>query len=393
MQTLTIAVVGAGFAGIHTVKELRKTFQNKMDQYALRLILIDPNPYHLRKVLMFRPAVKNEDIRVPLKRLFPEGVELLQGTACRIVSPERKLVYLTDTGEEGMLHYDRLIIAAGSVIRQPVPELGGIALSSLENAERIRREWQARLVQAAKETDLEERERMLRIVIAGAGISGMETAAELAYYARQDAKAIGLDPEGVSIELYNAQPRLFLEGPSKVAMKLEHLLRDMGVRVIHDTRVMKERDGTVWLSDGGQRSAGLCIWTLGLLPNPKLRSIGLPVTPEGYVLVDTSYRVADIHGVYSIGDCARVVDPASGQPDGSTCKEAIPQAARLAKVILADQEGRRAPVHQSYMTTFCIGLGPDKGLTWVRKWGLDIVITGKLGWRIKQFTWDTASLL
>ncbi|MBY0011383.1 NAD(P)/FAD-dependent oxidoreductase [Paenibacillus typhae] len=393
MKILTCAVIGAGYAGIHAVKEIRKMFKDQAGKYPLRLVMIDKNDFHLRKVLMFRPAVINEDIRVPLTKLFPDGVELVQGIVSNINAEEKKLLYVNPSGVEHEMNYDVLIVAAGSVIRQPDPGQGGIPLTSLENAQKIRSKWLSNLEQAAAETEPSERDRLLQIVVSGAGISGIETAAELAYYARKDAERLGLDPQTVTIDLYNAHERLFLDGPAKVGLRLEHLLQDIGINTLHHKRVIKEEDGVLWLSNGESRPAGLCIWTLGLQPNPMLSAIGLPVTSEGDIQVDASYRVADMPGVYSIGDCARIVDPVNGHVDGKTCKEAIPQAARLAKIILADLEGHQAPVHESYMNLFCIGLGPDKGLTWVNKWGLDFVITGKLSWKIKKYTWDTASML
>ncbi|MFS0724329.1 NAD(P)/FAD-dependent oxidoreductase [Paenibacillus sp. 1P07SE] len=393
MKAITCVVIGAGYAGIHAVREISKQFKGLTAKLPLRLVMIDKHAYHLRKVLMFRPAVTNEEIRVPLTKLFPEGVELVQATVTKIKAAEKKLIVLSPMGAEQEIDYDMLVVAAGSVVRQPDPAQGGIALASLDHAGQIRSAWLANLERAAAEDNPTERKRWMHIAIVGAGISGMETAAEMAHYARKDAERLGLDPGLVAIDLYNAHQRLFLDGPAKIGVRLEHLLRDLGINVIHNTRVIEEKDGVLWLSDGNKRSARLCIWTLGLQPNPMLGAMGLPLTKEGYVRVDASYRVLDTPGVYSIGDCASIAAPDSGRVDGKTCKEAIPQAARLAKIMLADLEGRRAPVHESFMQSFSIGLGPGKGLTWVHKWGLDIVITGKLGWKIKNYTWDTASLM
>lgn len=393
MKTLTCVVIGAGYAGIHAVNEIRKRFKDQVNKYPLRLVLIDRNAFHLRKVLMFRPAVTNEDIRIPLTKLFPDEVELVQAMVLNINAVEKKLVYVNDVGAEHEMNYDMLVVTVGSVIRQPDPDQGGIALTSLESAQKIRSIWLSNLQQAASESNAKERERLMRIAIVGAGISGIETAAELAYYVRKDGERLGLNPQAIQIELYNAHDRLFIDGPAKVGMKLERILQDIGINTLHNKRIIKEEDGVIWLSDGEKRSVGLCIWTLGLLPNPMIHTIGLPIISDGHVRVDVSYRVADMPGVYSIGDCARIVDPLNGHVDGKTCKEAIPQAARLAKIMLADLEGRQAPVHESYMNLFSIGLGPDKGLTWVNKWGIDFVITGKLSWKIKEYTWDVASML
>lgn len=393
MKVLTCVVIGAGYAGIHAVKEIRKTFKDEVSKHPLRLILIDQNPYHLRKVLLFKPAVTNEDIKIPLIKMFPDGVEIVQATVTKIEAGKKKLLYQDAMENENVMNYDMLVVAAGSVVRQPDPEQGGMPLATLDGALKIRSVWLANMKQAVMATNTKERERLMTIAIAGAGISGMETAAELAHYIRKDAEQLGLDPKEIKINLYNTNKRLFPDGPTKVGMKLERFLQESGIEVVHGSRVLQETEGVLTLAGGETLPIGLCVWTLGLLPNPMMRNIGMPVTEEGYVIIDSSYRVQDTQGVYSIGDCARVVDPHSGRADGMTCKEAIAQAARLSEILLADLEGYSAPVHTSYMDFFCIGLGPEQGLTWVRKWGIDFVITGKLGWRIKKYTWDFASFI
>ncbi|WP_203246379.1 NAD(P)/FAD-dependent oxidoreductase [Sporosarcina beigongshangi] len=393
MKVLTCIVVGAGYAGIHVVKEIRKTFKDKVSKHPLRLILVDQNSYHLRKVLLFKPAVTNENIKIPLTKMFPDGVEIVRAIVTKIEAREKKLLYQDAMGNENAMNYDILVMAAGSVVRQPDREQGGMPLATLDSALKIRGVWLANMKQAVTATSAKERERLMTVAIAGAGISGIETAAELAHYIRKDAEQLGLDPEAVKINLYNTNKRLFQDSPAKVGMKLERILQDCGIKVIHGSRVFREMEGKLTLASGETLPVGLCVWTLGLLPNPLMRNIGMPVTDEGYVITDSSYRVQDAQGVYSIGDCARIVDPHSGRADGMTCKEAIAQAARLSKILLADLEGKSAPFHTSYMDFFCIGLGPEKGLTWVRKWGIDFVITGKLGWRIKKYTWDFASFI
>ncbi|KAA1182001.1 NAD(P)/FAD-dependent oxidoreductase [Paenibacillus sp. B2(2019)] len=393
MKELTCIVIGGGYAGINAVKAIRKTFKGQASKRTLRLILIDKNPYHFRKVLLFKPAVGDEEITIPLTRLFPEGVEFVQATVTKIESGERRLLCQDAVGNKNSIKYDFLVLAVGSIVRQPDPDLGGIALASLDAAWKIREAWRANIKKAVKEKSSKERQRLMTIAVVGAGISGIETSAELAYFFRDDAVSLGLDPNAVRINLFNANKRLFPEGPAKVGLKLERSLDACGVTTLHGSRVLQEKEGVLTLSNGETMSAGLCVWTLGLLPNPMLQSIGLPITPEGYVIVDASYRVQGAQGVYSIGDCARIVDPASGWVDGKTCKEATAQAARLGKILSADIAGRPAPMHKEFIDFFCFALGPEQGMVWTHQWGLNIIFTGKLGWRIRKFTWDSASLL
>jgi NADH dehydrogenase len=393
MKELICIIVGGGYAGINAVNVFRKTFKGEASQRPLRLILIDKNPYHFRKVLLFKPAAGDEDIIVPLTRLFPVGVEFVQATVTKIESEKRRLLYQDAEGIENSMKYDILVLTVGSVVRQPDPDQGGVALASLDAAWKIREAWRTNMQKAVKETNAKERQRLMTIAVAGAGISGIETSAELAHFVREDAQQLGLDPDAVRIKLFNTNKRLFPDGPAKVGLKLERSLEACGVTVLQGSRVLQEKEGTLTLSSGGTMSVGLCVWTLGLLPNPMLRNIGLPVTPEGYVIVDASYRVQGAQGVYSIGDCAQIVDPASGRADGKTCKEATAQAARLGEILSADLEGRPAPSHKGFIDFFCFGLGPGHGLVWTRIWGVDIVFTGKLGWRLRKFTWDAPSLL
>ncbi|CAH1058661.1 NAD(P)/FAD-dependent oxidoreductase [Paenibacillus pseudetheri] len=393
MKELTCIVIGGGYAGINAVKAIRKTFKGQASKRTLRLILIDKNPYHFRKVLLFKPAVGDEEITIPLTRLFPEGVEFVQATVTKIESGERRLLCQDAVGNKTSIKYDFLVLAVGSVVRQPDPDQGGMALASLDAAWKIRETWRANIKKAAKEKSAKERQRLMTIAVVGAGISGIETSAELAYFFREDAVLLGLDPSAVRIKLFNANKRLFPEGPAKVGLKLERSLDACGVTTLHGSKVLQEKEGVLTLSNGETMSAGLCVWTLGLLPNPMLQNIALPITPEGYVIVDASYRVQGAQGVYSIGDCARIVDPASGRVDGKTCKEATAQAARLGKIISADIAGRPAPTHKEFIDFFCFSLGPEQGMVWTHQWGLDIIFTGKLGWQIRKFTWDSASLL
>ncbi len=392
MEKLTCVVVGGGYAGINAVKALQKSLKGAGRE--LRLILINKDPYHLRKVLLFKPAALQEDIAVPLRHLFPEGegVDLVQGEVTRVDFDARQLIYRRSEGGDTRLGYDILVMAAGSMVRRPQPDQGGIALTSPESAEQIRRMWKQNLREAAS-ASAEERAKLLTFAVAGGGISGIETSAELAHAIRADAEGLGLNPADIRVYLVNAEERLFAQGPAKVSRKLEGLLAGEGVTTLHGRKVIRERGGVIALSDGSEISAGLCVWTLGIVPNPRLSSMGFPITVEGKVVVDASYRVEGKPGVYSIGDCAQIVDPETGRADSMTCKEAGAQATRLGQVVAADVEGRPAPVHKGYMDVFCFGLGPAKGMVWTRQWGLDMIIQGRLGWNIRKFTWDHASLL
>ena len=111
----------------------------------------------------------------------------------------------------------------------------------------------------------------MSVAVAGAGISGIETSAELALEMQKEA-LLGLHSSEVSVYLMNAQERLFPEAPEKVGHKLELTLNKCGVTVLHNRKALREKQAS---SAGDRLPVGLCIWTIGLIPNPDLRSMGL----------------------------------------------------------------------------------------------------------------------
>jgi NADH dehydrogenase len=393
MNEMTCIIIGGGHAGLGALKAIKEETRGMANGQRIRFILIDKQPGHVRKVMLFQPAAGGEEIIIPWTRYCSDGAEFLQATVTSIDREAKRLQYTDTQGNDARIDYDLLVVSVGSIVRRPDPDQGGIALTDPKAAADILVRWRANLRQAAVETNPEERKRLMTIAVAGAGISGIETSAELVLAMRKEAEVLGLNPSDISVYLLNANERLFPIGPDKVRRKLESMLSECGVTVLHNRKAIREQAGELTLSNHDRLPVGLCIWTTGLIPNPGLRSMGLPLTSEGQVLVDECYRVQGMPGVYSIGDCARVVDPSTGKADQMTCKEAGPQALRLGKIVAADLEGRPAPVHKSFMETFGFGLGHNRGLIWVHKWGLDIMVTGKLAWKVKKVGWDYASWL
>ncbi|WP_175615789.1 NAD(P)/FAD-dependent oxidoreductase [Piscibacillus halophilus] len=393
MKELTCIIIGGGHTGLAALKAIKSTNQSKVNGRKIRFVLLDKQPGHVRKVMMFRPAVSDEEIMVPWTHYSSEEVDFVQGTVTSVDCEKKRIRYTDVQGNDILIPYDLLIVAVGSIVRRPDSSRGGIALTDPQAAANIREYWRQNLRKAVNETDPEKRKRLMTIAVAGAGISGIETSAELAFAMRKEALELRLNPSDITVYLLNAKEYLFPEGPDKVGRKLNLILSECGVTVLHNCKAVREEAGVVRLSNGDCLEVGQCIWTIGLMPNPILRSMGLPLSPDGQVLVDESYRVQGVPDVYSIGDCAKIVDPSTGKSDQMTCKEGGMQAHRLGKIVLADLEGRPAPVHKSMMDLYGIGLGKNRGLVWTRKWGLDIIITGKLAWKLKKVSWDSASLL
>ncbi|MNJ28624.1 hypothetical protein [Paenibacillus bouchesdurhonensis] len=83
MNELTCLVIGGGYAGIHAIRSIQQAFQKAGETRKIRIVLIDKEPYHLRKVLLFKPAAHQEEITIAFARMFPD-IQVVRGIVVRI---------------------------------------------------------------------------------------------------------------------------------------------------------------------------------------------------------------------------------------------------------------------------------------------------------------------
>jgi NADH dehydrogenase len=129
------------------------------------------------------------------------------------------------------------------------------------------------------------------------------------------------------------------------------------------------------LGDGTRIPTRTLVWTAGVRANPLLRELGVPLDDRGRVEVDEFLRVRGHDGLWALGDCARVPNTRSPEPDPPTCQHALRQARRLAKNIAG------APEPYGYrMLGQVATLGRYKGIADV----LGVRLRGFPGWFVTR---------
>lgn len=389
MKKEHIVIIGGGYGGLQTALKLVKDHA--------KVTLIDQQPWHFRKVKLFKATVGTEELKIPFSKVEKYGVRFLQANVSAI-DPKTKRIDLVNAEVES-LYFDRLVLAVGAQLKQVDQAQGGLSLSSLEQVLQLKQQLKHCLDLAVLTSNHHAQRKLLSIAVVGGGISGIETAAELASWLRSEVSKRSLDLSACSVHLVSSTPRLLLQAPISVSHKLHRQLERIGVQLHLGSKALHHRDDRLTLDNGTFIPAATCVWTLGMQPNPAISAWGVPHDERGKVVVDSQYRVTGWTDVYAIGDCARVIDPVSGVEDGMTCREALNQGQRLAAIIQSDSNDpsdsrdSSALHHQPAIHMFCIALGPGKGFVWGRKWGVDFVLTGKLGAKLRDYTWKLAELL
>lgn len=334
-----IVIAGGGFGGFYAARALER-------HPGLRgacLTLVNQANYLLYTPLLPGAAAATLDPRhvlVPLRDRL-RGTELLIGSVVGLEAERRELTVRRVDGEHVALGYDRLLVALGSVSRAaPVAGLveHAIGLKSLGDATALRDKLLGCLDIAESLDDPAERGEYLGFVFVGAGYAGLEGLAELHDLAVQ---AIDLYPrcraQGMRWLLVEARERIVPEVPPSLSSFAARELAGRGIEIRTATTLHSLDGHAATLSDGERVPARTVVWTAGVRPAPVVQALGLPLDRAGRIVVDRQLRVHGTGGVWAVGDCAAVPDPARpGQPCPPTAQHAIRQGRLAAHNIAAD---------------------------------------------------------
>jgi NADH dehydrogenase len=317
-----VLIVGGGFAGAYVARLLR----------GREATIVSPENYMLYTPLLPEAASGTLEPRhavVPLRVMCPRA-DLLLGRVESVDLEQR-----TATAAGRTIRWHDLVLALGAVPRTaPVPGLKehGLAFKSLPDAINLRNHVLQQLELADAALGEEERRRRLTFVFVGAGYAGVEALAELSDLVED---ALRWYPRLAATRrrwvLVDAAERILPEIPPPLGDYAARELAARGFEIHVGTTLESATAEEVVLGDGTRIPTRTLVWTAGVAPNPLLREWRLPLDERGRVEVDELLRVRGHEHVWSLGDCARVPNTRSEEPDPPTCQHALRQARRLAK--------------------------------------------------------------
>jgi len=286
-----VAVLGAGYAGVALVNKLEESLPPEVE-----ITLVDESESHLVQHLLHRVVRKpslSEKLTIPIEELLMRA-EHKQAHVTDIDADNRKITF-----EDGSMEYDVGAVCLGAQTAfygLPGVEANSTPLKRLEHAECIREEFAA------------VREAGGRVIVGGAGLSGVQVAGELAEMARE----ADTDPEVLLLEQREQVAPTF---PGRFQNAVADELDNRGVTVHTGRAVERADEETVELVDGTELAYDQFVWTGGIAGQEPFRGD----RPE----VRADLRLAD--GTFGLGDAVRVVD-ANGEPVPATAQTAVRQA-------------------------------------------------------------------
>ena len=325
-----IVVIGGGFAGVNIAKSLA----NKKD---FQVTLVDKNNYNFFPPLIYQVAtayLEPTSISYPFRKLFSgkDNLHFRLGEVKKIVPAENKIIL--DSGE---LTYDQLVFATGAETNYFGMEnvkQHAIPMKTLSDALEMRNRLLEQMEKAVISNDAAEIKKLVTIVIAGGGPTGVELAGMFAEMKngilRKEYPA--LSGKGVEIILVDGGNVVLAPMSPQSQQDTFEALTKLGVKIKFDYQVKDYVDETILFTNGERIATKNLIWAAGVTASV---FEGLPVESYGRgrrMLVDEYNKLNGTENIYAVGDtCFQTTDTHFPNGHPQVAQVAIQQGLNLAK--------------------------------------------------------------
>ncbi|SFR39373.1 NAD(P)/FAD-dependent oxidoreductase [Halorubrum sodomense] len=364
-----VVVVGSGYAGAGAVK----AFEDEVGEGEAELTWISEHDYHLVLHEVHR-AIRNptveDKITIPVDEIKSAQSDFVKGRVVDVDTDER----VVETDDGTAVDYDYLLLGVGSTTAffgiEGLEE-NAHQLKGLDDAKAIHEDVREAAAEATRSDPVE-------VIVGGAGLSGIQTAGEIAEY-RDKHRA------PIEIKLVEGLDEVFPGNDPQIQGALRQRLEDADVEILTGDFISKADEDAVYLGGGDDEEPeelgyDVLIWTGGITGQPELESVDVEKDDRSNrVHAGSDFATSDDR-VFAIGDTALVEQ---GDDDvAPPTAQAAWQAAEVAGENLA-RAARGAPLRS--------WTHKDKGT--VISVGEEAVAHDVMGMPIKTFGGTPAKLL
>ncbi|MGB8084974.1 MAG: NAD(P)/FAD-dependent oxidoreductase, partial [Nitrososphaeraceae archaeon] len=338
IQQKRILILGGGFAGIQVLMQLQEAFQNDI---GVDLTLLSRDNFFLFTPMLPEVSsgmIETRNIVTPV-RAFCNRARFYEADIDAIDLQNKDIIISHALGRQSNpigrrshnLKFDYLVIALGNETNFFGMEnviKNSFTIKTIGDAIVLRNHVINMLEQADIEhEDVDLRKGLMTFVVVGGGFSGVETVGELNDFIRESIKLFyhNINEADARVVLISSGQRILPEVTEDLSDFALQKIRKNGVEVLLNTRLQAADTNNIKLSDGSSISCNTLVWAGGNKPDNLITNLSCEHDRGGRLLTNKYLEVQGHEYVFSLGDCACIVDPNTGKPYPPTAQHALKQ--------------------------------------------------------------------
>jgi selenide,water dikinase len=317
-----LVLVGGGHAHVHVLKSF-----GMRPVPGVRLTLVSRDvetPYSGMLPGYVAGNYRFEECHIDLRRLARfAGARLIRDEALGLDRAARRVL----SRGHPPIRYDLVSLDIGSTPRTSVPGAAEHAIS-VKPIDRFAARWEALLLRARQRAGL-------RLAVVGGGAGGVE----LALAAQHRLAGLSGDP---SVTLVTREA-LLASHNAAVRRRFEIIFHQRGIALATDSEVVRVEPSLLVCADGRTIGFDEALWVTEAGAAPWLAETGLPLTADGFLVIDETLRSPGDPRVFAAGDVATMPAHPREKSGVYAVRQGPPLAGNLRRALAGERLRRAVP--------------------------------------------------
>lgn len=348
-----VVIIGGGYGGLRAIEFLAK-------HKDINITLIDKNPYHYLQTEAYGYIAGRfdiHDIAIDLEkwcRGFKHRVSFVYEKASSIDYDTQ--IVTTNTKQ---ISYDYLVIATGAQTNffsfiEGLRE-NSYGVKNLRRAYNFRKEFEDLIYKKLQNEEFKD-VGDINLAIGGAGLSGVEVAAEMAHIIENYSKTIGERAKAIKIYLIDASETILPGMSSYIVSNTQKRLEKLGVKIL-TSAFINNLDGThIYFKNGKKLNYHFMIFTGGIKASNLNNNLDNQKNRINQLIADRELNINNSKNIFAIGDCVEIRD-INGKILPPTAQIAEKSAEYVAKTIRQRVDNSASEPFHANVSGMFIALG------------------------------------